>query len=120
MSSFDPVPWEQTTAIVLAQQPSTDKDPGGQQEDFGKSSPLGLLVLVLFFIAVVFLVKSMSKHLKKLPASFDEPEAGTGAETAAAGAGATEVEPGAGPGPKPGSKPEAKAGNGSGGAKKDG
>ncbi|WP_033441288.1 hypothetical protein [Saccharothrix sp. NRRL B-16314] len=75
MTSFDPVPWEQTTAVVLASQPSTEKDPGGQQEDFGKSSPLGLLVLVLFFIAVVFLVKSMNKHLRKLPASFDKPEA---------------------------------------------
>ena len=75
MTSFDPIPWSQTTAVVLAQQPSTEKDPGGQQEDFGKSSPLGLLILVLFFIAVFFLVKSMSKHLKKLPASFDEPEA---------------------------------------------
>ncbi|MEV1115164.1 hypothetical protein AB0I91_08860 [Actinosynnema sp. NPDC049800] len=99
MTSFDPIPWEQTTAVVLAQQPSTDKDPGGQQEDFGKSSPLGLLVLVLFFIAVVFLVKSMSKHLKKLPASFDEPESGAESE--------------------PEAKPEAKAGNGNGGAKKD-
>lgn len=73
MTSFGPVPWEQTTALVLVQ-PSTEKDPGGQQEDFGKSSPLGLLILVLFFIAVFFLVKSMSKHLRKLPASFDEPE----------------------------------------------
>ncbi|MCE6994459.1 hypothetical protein LZG04_06505 [Saccharothrix sp. S26] len=88
MTSFDPVPWSQTTAVVLARQPSTEKDPGGQQEDFGKSSPLGLLILVLFFIAVFFLVKSMSKHLKKLPASFDEPE------------------------PEPEAKPEAKAGNG--------
>ncbi|NUS63846.1 MAG: hypothetical protein HOQ46_09365 [Saccharothrix sp.] len=85
------MPWSQTTAVVLAQPPSTDKDPGGQQEDFGKSSPLGLLVLVLFFIAVVFLVKSMSKHLRKLPASFDEPDAKA--------------------------EPEAKAGNGD--AKKD-
>ncbi|WP_443216967.1 hypothetical protein [Saccharothrix sp. ALI-22-I] len=73
-----PIPWEQTTAIVLAQQPSVpspDKDPGGQQEDFGKSSPLGLLILVLFFIAVFFLVRSMNKHLKKVPASFDKPTA---------------------------------------------
>nr|WP_158842601.1 hypothetical protein [Saccharothrix deserti] len=75
---FAPIPWEQTTATVLAQQPSvpsTDKDPGGQQEDFGKSSPLGLLILVLFFIAVFFLVRSMNKHLKKVPASFDQPDA---------------------------------------------
>ncbi|MFE9743488.1 hypothetical protein ACFYOT_01140 [Saccharothrix saharensis] len=95
MTSFDPIPWSQTTAVVLAQPPSTEKDPGGQQEDFGKSSPLGLLILVLFFIAVFFLVKSMSKHLRKLPASFDEPEA------------------------KAEAKPEAKAGNGNGDAKKD-
>nr|WP_310315264.1 hypothetical protein [Saccharothrix longispora] len=74
---------EGTTALVLAQQPPTDKDPGGQQEDFGKSSPLGLLVLVLFFIAVFFLVRSMNKHLKKLPASFDEPDAEAGARTGA-------------------------------------
>nr|WP_121010832.1 hypothetical protein [Saccharothrix australiensis] len=58
--------------MVLVQ-PSTTKDPGGQKEDFGKSSPLGLLMLVLFFVAVFFLVKSMNKHLRKLPASFDKP-----------------------------------------------
>nr|BFE55274.1 hypothetical protein GCM10017745_87010 [Saccharothrix mutabilis subsp. capreolus] len=69
---MNPVPWDQTTAMVLVQ-PSTTKDPGGQQEDFGKSSPLGLLILVLFFIAVFFLVRSMNKHLRKLPASFDPP-----------------------------------------------
>ncbi|MEU4743721.1 hypothetical protein AB0G02_25105 [Actinosynnema sp. NPDC023658] len=59
---------------MQARQPSTDKDPGGQQEDFGKSSPLGLLILVLFFVAVVFLVRSMNKHLRKLPASFDQAD----------------------------------------------
>nr|WP_189224588.1 hypothetical protein [Saccharothrix coeruleofusca] len=67
--------------MVLVQ-PSTSNDPGGQQEDFGKSSPLGLLLLVLFFIAVFFLVRSMSKHLKKLPASFDPPAAEEKAESA--------------------------------------
>ncbi|WP_424184299.1 hypothetical protein ACOBQX_20575 [Actinokineospora sp. G85] len=56
-------------------------DPGGQGEDFGKSSPLGFLILVLFFVAVAFLIRSMTKHLKRLPASFDEPaEAGKPAE----------------------------------------
>ncbi|ANZ42624.1 hypothetical protein BBK82_10020 [Lentzea guizhouensis] len=60
--------------MVAVQQPSnTNDDKGGQGEDFGKSSPVGLVLLVLFFIAVFFLVRSMNKHLKKLPASFDEP-----------------------------------------------
>jgi len=66
------IPVEETIALVAAQ-PPTSNDPGGQKEDFGKSSPLGLLLLVLFFIAVFFLVRSMNKHLRNLPASFDEP-----------------------------------------------
>jgi hypothetical protein len=40
-------------------------------EDVGKSGPLGLLLTLLLLIAVVFLVRSMTKHLKRLPASFD-------------------------------------------------
>jgi hypothetical protein len=62
----------QTVAVVA--QPSQPNDPGGRGEDFGKSSPVGLLVLLLFFIAVGFLVRSMTKHLKRVPASFDKPE----------------------------------------------
>jgi hypothetical protein len=45
-------------------------------EDVGKSGPLGLLLTVLLLIAVVFLVRSMSKHLKRIPPSFDEPDLG--------------------------------------------
>ena len=40
-------------------------------EDVGKSGPLGLLLTVLLLIAVIFLVRSMSKHLKRIPPSFD-------------------------------------------------
>ena len=43
-------------------------------EDVGKSGPLGLLLTVLLLIAVVFLVRSMSKHLKRLPPSFEAPD----------------------------------------------
>ena len=57
----------------VAVQPSQPNEPGGRGEDFGKSSPVGLLVLLLFFIAVAFLVRSMTKHLKRVPASFDPP-----------------------------------------------
>lgn len=49
------------------------EDPGGRGEDFGKASPLGFLLLLLFFIAVAFLIRSMNKHLKRLPESFDPP-----------------------------------------------
>ena len=40
-------------------------------EDVGKSGPLGLLLTLLLLIAVTFLVRSMSKHLKRIPPSFD-------------------------------------------------
>ncbi len=62
----------QTVAYVA--QPSAPNEPGGRGADFGKSSPVGLVVLILFFIAVAFLVRSMTKHLKRVPASFDPPE----------------------------------------------
>ncbi|UMP06050.1 hypothetical protein [Amycolatopsis sp. EV170708-02-1] len=63
----------------LAQQPGNG-DNGGQGEDFGKSSPVGFLILILFLIAVALLVRSMTKHLKRLPESFDEPAAASSAE----------------------------------------
>ena len=47
-------------------------------EDVGKSGPFGLLLLVLGLIAVGFLVRSMTRHLKRVPASFDEPAGGRG------------------------------------------
>jgi len=66
-----PVPHTETTAIVVAQAPQA----AARDEDEGKASPIGLVVLILFFIAVVFLVRSMTKHLKRVPASFEkEPE----------------------------------------------
>jgi hypothetical protein len=62
-----------TTAMVLAQQPGSGNN-GGQGEDFGKSSPVGFLLLLIFLIAVAFLVRSMTKHLKRVPATFDPEE----------------------------------------------
>jgi hypothetical protein len=43
-------------------------------EDVGKSGPLGLLLTLLLLIAVILLVRSMSKHLKRIPASFEPAE----------------------------------------------
>ena len=40
-------------------------------EDVGKSGPIGLLLVVLLLIAVLLLVKSMTRHLKRIPPSFD-------------------------------------------------
>ncbi|MGQ0481411.1 MAG: hypothetical protein ACT4O0_10355 [Pseudonocardia sp.] len=58
--------------------------------EFGGSSPIGLVVILLLFVAVFFLVKSMNTHLRKVPESFDTPhQAGTSDDPAAADAGTT-------------------------------
>ena len=70
--------------------------------DFGKASPVGLLIVVLLLIAVLLLGWSMNRQLKKVPASFDdagsetEPGPAVGdAPPAAPTAPATSVDPAA-------------------------
>ena len=48
-----------------------DDTPRRSGPDFGKASPFGLLVVVLLLIGTLFLIRSMNRHLKKLPESFD-------------------------------------------------
>lgn len=38
-----------------------------------QAGPLGLGVIVVLIIAVVFLARSLMKHLDRVPASFDKP-----------------------------------------------
>lgn len=54
------------TVGLLAQDQPRDTGP-----EFGKASPLGLLVLVLLLVGTFALVWSMNRHLRKLPKSFD-------------------------------------------------
>ncbi|ACY20910.1 hypothetical protein Gbro_1640 [Gordonia bronchialis DSM 43247] len=48
-----------------------------QGPEFGKASPLGLLIIIVLLIATAFLIWSMNRQLKKLPKTFDaeHPEA---------------------------------------------
>ena len=56
------------TAVVgvLAENAPRDSGP-----DFGKASPVGLVVVVILMICTFALVWSMNRHLKRLPESFD-------------------------------------------------
>jgi hypothetical protein len=54
--------------VLLAQTPGTPTGP-----EFGKASPLGLVIILVLLAGTVLLVRSMNKHLKGLPATF-EPE----------------------------------------------
>ena len=59
------------TTQFLAQTPSNPSGP-----EFGKSSPVGLLVILALLIGVLLLVRTMNRQLKKLPETFepDHPE----------------------------------------------
>lgn len=58
-------------AGLLAQTPGTPTGP-----EFGKASPLGLAVVLILLAGTFLLVRSMNKHLKNLPETFepDHPE----------------------------------------------
>ncbi|SNS49012.1 hypothetical protein SAMN04488107_2718 [Geodermatophilus saharensis] len=43
-------------------------------EDVGKSGPLGLFLILVLLLATALLVRSMSRHLKRIPRSFDEED----------------------------------------------
>ena len=64
--------WGAAVTSVVAQD---EPPPPGKGPEFGKASPIGLVVILLLLIATVFLVRSMSKHLRRVPASFDPPPA---------------------------------------------
>ena len=48
-----------------------DGAPRNTGPDFGKASPVGLLIVVLLLIATLLLLRSMNRQLKKVPKSFD-------------------------------------------------
>ncbi len=55
--------------------PAQDPAPPGQGPEFGKASPVALVVILLLALATVFLIRSMTKRIRRLPASFDDPAA---------------------------------------------
>jgi hypothetical protein len=62
--------------LALVADLHADDAPQRSGPDFGKASPFGLLVVVLLLISLFFLVRSMNRHLKKLPDSFDPQSPG--------------------------------------------
>jgi len=59
--------------LILAADDGDDIDPTtGHGPEWGKASPMGLLVILLMGIALFFLLRSMVKHIKKVQA-MNEP-----------------------------------------------
>jgi hypothetical protein len=63
-------PW-----LVLASTPLPPMDPLDPTDagdgDVGTAGPLGLLIIIVLLIMIALLVRSMSRHLKRVPKSFD-------------------------------------------------
>jgi hypothetical protein len=71
-----------TDQLVMMAGLLADQAPKDTGPDFGKASPFGLLIVVLLLIGTFLLVRSMNRHLKRLPTSFDgtDPEPGQSAD----------------------------------------
>jgi hypothetical protein len=50
----------------------------------GVAGPVGLLIIVLLSVALVFLMRSMNKHLKRVPENFPDPQDAARADATAA------------------------------------
>ena len=48
--------------------------PPGQGEEFGKASPVALVVILALALATILLIRGMSKRIRRLPASFEPAE----------------------------------------------
>ncbi len=48
--------------------------PPGKGEEFGKASPIALVVILSLAVVTILLIRGMSKRIRRLPASFDPPQ----------------------------------------------
>ena len=64
----DAVPAGATQVVVPVQNPTP---PPGQGEEFGKASPVALVVIIALALATIVLIRSMSKRIRRLPTSFE-------------------------------------------------
>jgi hypothetical protein len=60
-----------------------------------EASPIALVLVLLLLVALIFLIRSMNKHLRKVPDSFSRGESSRGESSR----GETPAEPAVGPGP---------------------
>jgi hypothetical protein len=51
-------------------------------DDTDKGSPIGLFVVLILVVAVYFLYRSLSRHVRRIPESFDPPVDGQDAGSA--------------------------------------
>jgi hypothetical protein len=65
-----------TGTVAVAVALLADGAPRNTGPDFGKASPVGLLIIVLLMIGTFALIWSMNRHLRKLPQRFNRKQSG--------------------------------------------
>ena len=60
-----------TVVVLAATNAPAPVDPTDPSGDVGTQGPIGLVLILLLLIAAALLVKSMSRHLKRVPRSFE-------------------------------------------------
>jgi hypothetical protein len=69
-------PGADPVAAVVAVPAQNPEPPPGQGEEFGKASPIALVVIIVLALATFLLIRSMTKRIRRLPASFDGGQSG--------------------------------------------
>ncbi|MDQ2722618.1 MAG: hypothetical protein M3Y19_04825 [Actinomycetota bacterium] len=59
--------------MLVAQNPTQSPTPNHNSTgaEFGKAGPIALVIVLLLLIGLVLLIRSMNRHMRKLPESFD-------------------------------------------------
>ncbi len=60
--------------VIAALGMVADDAPPNTGPEFGKASPVGLLVVVVLLVSTFFLVRSMNRRLRNVPESFDRDD----------------------------------------------
>lgn len=61
------------TSPVFLGQSSPSSGQNGTGAEFGKSAPIGLVIILILLVALILLIRSMNRHVRKMPESFDLP-----------------------------------------------
>jgi hypothetical protein len=61
-------------AAVVAVPVQNPAPPPGQGEEFGKASPVALVVILTLALVTILLIRGMSKRIRRLPASFEKAD----------------------------------------------
>lgn len=62
---------ERAAGWWVAAQPGDPDPTSGRPPEWGKAAPAGLLIWLFMGAALFFLIKSMNRHIKRVPTSFD-------------------------------------------------